>query len=130
MPLSNEEQRMLEELEASLVADDPHLAHTLGASKTPRQVHGRRVGLAGAGFIVGLVLLLVGMQTSFIVSVVGFVVMLGCAIFGLGSLRMASQDSPKSAKKTKNKKQSPSSGAFMNKMEDRWRKRQNDDGTA
>ncbi len=122
MPLSDEEQRMLKELEASLVADDPHLAHTLGTSRTPRQLHGRRAGLAGLGFLAGVVLLLAGIQTVWVVSVIGFIVMLGCAVLALGAWRQASQAPTKGSRHAK--KQSPSSGAFMNKMEDRWRKRQ------
>ncbi|SER48180.1 Protein of unknown function [Propionibacterium cyclohexanicum] len=126
MPLSDEEQRMLKELEASLVADDPRLAHTLGSSRSPRQVHGRRAGLAGLGFLVGLVLLVAGIQTMWVISVIGFVVMLGCAVLALGAWHRASHVPARGSKGPRSpKKQPPSSGAFMNKMEDRWRRRQN-----
>ena len=72
MALSEEEQRLLDQLEASLRADDPKLAQKL-ASPAPRVVHQRRATLAGLGFVVGIVLLLIGLQTAWVVSVVGFV---------------------------------------------------------
>lgn len=127
MPLSNEEQRLLDELEASLMAEDPRLAQTMGSPTTPRQIHGRRAGLAGLGFLLGLILLLVGMQTVWIVSVLGFVAMLASAIIALSAWRHV--DPKEAAKNAKGSRPTtPDSAAFMDKMEDRWRRRQNDGG--
>ncbi len=119
MALSEEEQRLLEQLEASLAADDPKLAQTLGSSSTPRQIHGRRATLAGALFIFGLVLLVVGMRTTWIISVAGFIAMLAATVIALGSWRKATGPSGQS-------KRAPSADSepFMGKMEDRWRRRQ------
>ena len=97
MALSEEEQRLLEQLEASLAADDPKLAQTLGSSSTPRQIHGRRATLAGVLFVVGLVLLVVGMQTSWAVSVIGFIAMLVATVIALGSWRKATDSDARSA---------------------------------
>lgn len=119
MALSEEEQRLLEQLEASLAADDPKLAQTLGSTGTPRQIHGRRATLAGVLFIIGLVLLVLGLQTSWIVSVLGFIAMLTATVIALGSWHKATGSDTKS----KNKPAS-SSEPFMGKMEDRWRRRQ------
>lgn len=119
MALSEEEQRLLEQLEASLAADDPKLAQTLGSSSTLRQIHGRRATLAGVLFVVGLVLLVVGMQTSWAVSVIGFIAMLVATVIALGSWRKAT-DSDARGKRTP----PPNSEPFMGKMEDRWRRRQ------
>ena len=124
MPLSNEEQKTLEELEASLLAEDPRLAHAMGSSRTPKRAHGRRAGLAGLGFLLGVCLLLVGMQTVWVLSVLGFVVMFGCAILALGSWRHMSHE-PK--EKVRPPKSSPHpSNDFMTKMESRWSRREDD----
>ena len=89
MALSEEEQRLLAQLEASLAADDPKLAQTLGSQTTPRQIHGRRATLAGLGFLVGVILLVVGLQTVWPLSVLGFLAMFGSTILALGSWRKA-----------------------------------------
>lgn len=124
MPLSNEEQRTLEELEASLLAEDPRLAHTMGSPRTPKRTHGRRAGLAGLGFLLGVCLLLIGMQTIWVLSVLGFVVMFGCAILALGSWRRMSHK-PKERVRSPKTAPRPSTD-FMTKMESRWRRREDD----
>lgn len=118
MALSEEEQRLLDQLEASLRADDPKLAQKL-ASPAPRVVHQRRATLAGLGFVVGIVLLLIGLQTAWVVSVVGFVAMLASTVVALSSWQRATGPSSGSSR---NKPQGDP--PFVNKMEDRWRRRQ------
>ena len=81
MPLSEHEQRLLEQMERALYAEDPKFASSL-RGKDPRSNFRRRVLLAGVGFIVGVVLLMTGLvaQRS-LVSVIGFVLMLASAFF-------------------------------------------------
>ena len=93
MALSEEEQRLLAQLEASLAAEDPKLAQTLGSHNTPRQMHGRRAALAGVLFVIGLVLLVVGLQTIWPLSVVGFIAMFAATIVAL-PLRAAHEPRP------------------------------------
>lgn len=128
MPLSNEEQRMLDELEASLMAEDPRLARTMGTPSERRPVtrSRRRAGLAGLGFVAGLALLLVGMQTVWVISVIGFILMLGSAILALNAWggTGGSRNVPR-AKPPSPGRQAPSD-PFMTKMEDRWRRRQDE----
>ena len=79
MPLSEHEQRMLEQMERALYAEDPKFATALEGSGL-RTYTRRRVYQAVAGFLVGIALLMAGMVTVQIwLSVVGFLVMLGCA---------------------------------------------------
>ena len=51
MPLSNEEQRMLDELEASLMAEDPRLARTMGTPSERRPVTRSRRRTTPIGFV-------------------------------------------------------------------------------
>ena len=79
MALSEQERKLLEQLEASLMAEDPKLADTLSGSAATR-VHRRKAALAGLGFMVGVVTLLIGVQIHPAVSIVGFLVMLGAGV--------------------------------------------------
>lgn len=120
MALSEEEQRLLAQLEASLAAEDPKLAQTLG-TRTPRQIHGRRATLAGLLFLVGLIGLVAGMQTIWLVSVAGFICMFVATIVALGSWRKVND--PSSQPRPQQRPSEP----FMGRMEDRWRRRQEGD---
>jgi hypothetical protein len=87
VPLSEHEQRQLEQIEQALYADYPKLAQAVRA-KDPRIHYKRRVVQATIGFLLGVGLLLAGVVTQYIfVSVGGFVVMLACAMWALTSWR-------------------------------------------
>ena len=86
MALSEHEQRLLEQLEAALAADAPKLANTLRGSRS-RSLHRRQAALAGLGFVVGLVALVAGMQFTWVISVLGFVVMLASTVVAISAWR-------------------------------------------
>lgn len=123
MALSEQERKLLEQLEASLMAEDPQFAETLRGTSSLR-VHRRRATLAGIGFVVGLVLLVVGVQVHPVVSVLGFVAMLGAAIIGVNSWQRVAED-PEEAHAQPGRK--PSSQEFMEKLEERWKHRHEGD---
>ncbi len=87
VPLSEEELRLLEQMERALVAEDPKFASALRGT-TMRSNARRRSFVAGGVFLVGVVVLMTGavMQQT-IVGIVGFVVMLGSAYVALSSWR-------------------------------------------
>ena len=73
MPLSEHEQRVLEQIERALYADDPKFAATVRGID-PRTLHRRRYLRATLGAIVGVVLLPVGIAVQQLeLSVAGFV---------------------------------------------------------
>ena len=87
MPLSEEELRLLEQMERALVAEDPKLASTMRGTSL-RAAARRRVVIAAVGFIVGVAVLMTGAVLAMtVVGIVGFVVMLGCAYVALTSWR-------------------------------------------
>ena len=87
MPLSEHEQRQLEQIEQSLYADYPRFAHAVRASD-PRVHYKRRVVEAAFGFLLGIGMLLGGVVAKYIwIGVAGFVVMLACAMWALSSWR-------------------------------------------
>ena len=80
MPLSEHEQRMLEAIEKGLYEDDPKFA----TSVDPARLRRRRPILSVCLFVLGLVALVFGvivsqslMAVGVVVSVVGFVIMVG-----------------------------------------------------
>ncbi|MGN0065247.1 MAG: DUF3040 domain-containing protein [Nocardioides sp.] len=75
MPLSEEELRLLEQMERALVEEDPKLASTLRGT-SQQQVTRRRVVLGGAVLVLGIGLLVVGvLMGQPLLGVLGFVVM-------------------------------------------------------
>lgn len=86
MALSDEEQRLLAQLEKSLADDDPQLAHLMRGTRPRPQRNPKHVVAGVLGFVIGLTLLVLGMQTHWSVSVVGFVIMAASAAIGLGLL--------------------------------------------
>jgi hypothetical protein len=90
VPLSEHEQRQLEQIEQALYADYPKLAQAVRA-RDPKIHYKRRVVQAAIGFLLGVGLLLAGVVSKVIfVGVGGFVVMLACAMWALTSWRHVS----------------------------------------
>ena len=85
MPLSENEQRLLEQMERALYAEDPKWASAMrGAVR--RSSSARRLLLGIVGVVVGLVLLLVGVAgQQVIVGIVGFLVMLAAFAYTVSS---------------------------------------------
>jgi len=154
VPLSEHEQRQLEQIEQALYTDYPKLAQAVRA-KDPRIHYKRRVVQAAIGFLLGVGLLLAGVVSKYIfVGVGGFVVMLACAMWALTSWRhmggaatgrsagasasagpspgpsgMRSQRQGRKGRKArKDKRRGRAGGAgFMERLEERWRRRQEGD---
>jgi len=135
VPLSEEEQRLLEQMEQALAADDPKFASTLRGSALAAR--GRRQALiAGAAFVVGVTVLMIGAVTQqTLVAVGGFVLMLGSAyLFAIAWRRAQAGDAePTTAgsggatvHSLKAKQKQRTSGSFMDRMEERWRRRRDD----
>ena len=130
MPLSEEEQRLLEQMEEALTAEDPKFVSALrGASS---RAHSKRVAiLATVSFLVGVALLMAGAVRAFtFVAVCGFVVMLASAYVALIHWRrLREPDLPDNVHpigKAKGRAVVPRSSGFMNRMEDRWRRRRDE----
>jgi Protein of unknown function (DUF3040) len=87
VPLSEHEQRVLEQIERALYADDPKFAAAVRGID-PRTLHRRRYLRAVAAGLVGVVLLPVGIAVQHIeISIGGFVVMLLAFLYGAATWR-------------------------------------------
>ena len=127
MPLSEHEQRQLEQIEQALYADYPRFASAVRATD-PRVHYKRRVVAAALGFLIGLGLLLTGVVINFIlIGVAGFVVMLACSMWAVTSYRhMTGTATTRGAAKERRAPKPPSAG-MMDRLEQRWRRRQERD---
>ncbi|WP_405858516.1 DUF3040 domain-containing protein [Streptomyces sp. NBC_01515] len=127
MPLSEHEQRMLEQMERALYAEDPKFATALEGSGL-RTYTRRRVYQAVAGFLVGIALLIAGMVTLQIwVSVVGFLVMLGCAVLAVTGWRKAPKPGEQpAAGAPQARSQGRQRRSVMNRIEQRWQRRRDE----
>ncbi|WGL53849.1 DUF3040 domain-containing protein [Nocardioides sp. BP30] len=142
MPLSEEELRLLEQMERALSAEDPKFASTLRGHSLRRAAQ-RRVIIAGIAFLIGVGLLMAGVVTSlWALGIVGFLIMLGAATVGLTTMRGRSlpfagrghqQHRPRPSHGFTvfdggragrgGRRNQRSSGTFMQKVEARWRRR-------
>ena len=86
MPLSEDEQRILSEIEQQLYASDPSLAREVGSTTIYRHA-GRNLKWAGLGFAVGLVIMVLTFISSIALALAGFLLMLASAIFFERNLR-------------------------------------------
>lgn len=146
MPLSEEELRLLEQMERALVEDDPKLASTLRGTSMRRAAR-RKVVLAGLVFVVGIIVLMTGAVTqAWYVGVLGFVLMLGAATLGLGAVRSRQsagtadprtehpsgfsvvQGGKKPGRVRKPGRSPRSKAPLMERMEERWRRRRDSGG--
>ncbi len=124
MPLSEHEQRLLEQMEKALYAEDPKFATSLRSAPGARAARGR-AALGVLAVLAGVGLLIGGVATTIIaLGVIGFLAMLvGCVAIYSAFTRGAAEpaaDAPAPAPERSSK------SGFMNRMEDRWRRRSED----
>ncbi|MDO0932458.1 DUF3040 domain-containing protein [Streptomyces sp. DG2A-72] len=129
MPLSEHEQRMLEQMERALYAEDPKFATALEGSGL-RTYTRRRVYQAVAGFLVGIALLMAGMVAKQVwLSVVGFLVMLGCAVLAVTGWRKAPKPGEQPAAGAQPAgRQGRQRRSMMDRIEQRWQRRRDEQG--
>ena len=79
MPLSEHEQRLLDQMEQALAKDDPRFAMYMRGARGARI---RPAVLLGAvGFVVGLALVVLGVMSQWWIGVLGFVVMVASGTY-------------------------------------------------
>lgn len=144
VPLSEEELRLLEQMERALVAEDPKFASALRGTARRRDAR-RRAVVAGVVFLVGVVVLMTGAVTAnTVVGIVGFIVMLASAVVGLTSWRgqaAATDDATgpgvesfglsviDGGRKTRRRGGGRTGHqSMMQRFEERWRRRRGTDG--
>jgi len=131
VPLSEHEQRQLEQIEQALYADFPRFANAVRATD-PRVHYKRRVIEAALGFLIGVGGLLTGVVINIpAIGVAGFVVMLACSMWAVTSYRhmagIASGRGPARGPARDRRAAKPKNSKMMERLEERWRRRQERD---
>jgi hypothetical protein len=132
MPLSEHEQRLLEQIERALYADDPKLASTI-RSTNPRVYIVRRLWRSFALFLLGLATLIAAVVVNggvlgIVLGLIGFGLMLLAALRLAADLKRLSGRPDVSTRQAKTARSSPRKAPFMERMEERWRRRWEDRG--
>lgn len=146
MPLSEHEQRLLDQIERALYAEDPKFASTVRSTDLRTHMR-RRLRRAAAVFIIGFVTLLFGIA-NVAVGIAGFVIMLLALVMALSAWKrlgnpatdiprkgaglQAVDDSGRRIERPARKRtKSPrpkSSGSPMDRLEERWKRRWDERG--
>lgn len=130
MPLSEHEQRLLDQIERELYAEDPKFAHAVRTTN-PQSHYKRQIIKAVLGLVAGIVVLMAGLVVSkgtlsVAISVTGFLLMLASGVWALSSWkRMAGIGDLEPGRASGGRAprgDRPQSG-FMNRLEERWRRR-------
>lgn len=148
VPLSEEELRLLEQMERALAAEDPKFVSAL-QGRTLRRVARMRTLGAGIVFLGGIAMLMGGSMAEMVwLGILGFLVMLASALVGVAAWRghRVVDDRPTAdalfdfddrphrfevldggragkASKPKRQRRPRKQGTFMQRMEQRWQHR-------
>jgi hypothetical protein len=111
MELSDREKRLLDEMEAALLTEDPRLVSALSAG--PASPNRKRIMIGGGLVLLGLVTLFGGLVSKVTpIGILGFLIALSGVISAISSF------TPGIAKKAAKKPRSRSS--WSDRMEKRW----------
>jgi Protein of unknown function (DUF3040) len=128
VPLSDHEQRLLEQIERALYAEDPKFASAVRATDL-RTHYRRRLIRAAVGVVIGIGILLAGVVTQvyyLVFGVVGFLVMFGSALYGVSSWKRSQATRVGRVPRVASPKQPKQS--VVERFEERWRRRRDDRG--
>ena len=120
MPLSEQEQRLLEEMERSLYHNDADFVATVSPRTGKPNYRSIVVGILVA--IAGIALIVTGVVIHQpVVGIIGFVIMFAGVLLTLSRPRQsaAAPDNARRARQPQKQK-----AGFMDRMNDRWDKRQ------
>ena len=144
MPLSEHEQRLLDQIERALYQEDPKFASTVRATDLRTHMR-RRLRRAALVLILGFAILLTGLTAfqgvaSTAVGVAGFVVMVGALLLAMTSWRrlqpggadlhvVGGADQPdRSGRPRQQQSKRAGGGSFKGKLEERWKRRWDERG--
>ncbi|TAM69081.1 MAG: DUF3040 domain-containing protein [Microbacteriaceae bacterium] len=123
MPLSEHEQRLLEEMERSLYHNDADFVATVGGRRGKPAYRSIVLGILIT--VVGVACLVVGVLVQVaLVGILGFVIMLTGVLFAIAPPRHRAGQPEESAQSKTTAGKSRENQGFMDKLNERWDKRQ------
>jgi len=122
MPLSEQEQRLLEEMERSLYHNDAEFVASVGGTRL--RPNYRSIVLGVLAGVVGIATLVAGVAVQQLwLGIIGFIIMFGGVLLAITPGRTARATKPSS---TQSRRPAPARNqqGFMDKLNDRWDRRQ------
>ncbi|HWH29609.1 MAG TPA: DUF3040 domain-containing protein [Mycobacteriales bacterium] len=139
MPLSEHEQRLLDQIERALYQEDPKFASTV--RQTDLRTHMKRRLLKAAFVLVaGFALLLTGVVVqNMYVGIAGFLVMVGALLLAMTAWKRLGQGGATATPEADPRRSSPpgrpvrpraarGSGGLVHRLEERWKRRWDERG--
>ncbi len=147
MPLSEHEQRLLDQIERALYQEDPKFASTVRATDLRTHMR-RRLRRAALVLALGFALLLTGVVSQqYAIGIAGFVVMVGALLLAMTSWKRLGQPGQPdlrvaggperpgrsgrgggSSRRVRPPNGGGSSGGMMGRLEERWKRRWDERG--
>ncbi len=143
MPLSEHEQRLLDQIERALYAEDPKFASTVRSTDLRTHMR-RRLRRAVVVFVVGFVLLVAGVPTkSYAVGIAGFAIMFGALLLALSAWKRLGHGSPpplrvvgeerasrpgRTPRPPRARQERGQAGGWRGRLEERWNRRWDERG--
>lgn len=146
MPLSEHEQRLLDQIERALYQEDPKFASTVKSTDLRTHMR-RRLRRAALVLVLGFALLLTGLigfgssAVGTVIGVTGFVVMVGALLLAMTAWKRlqpggadlhvvggSGDQQQRPASRRKPAKPSGSSGGIKDRLEERWKRRWDERG--
>lgn len=127
MPLSEQEQRLLDEMERNLYQNDADFVATVGSHRGRPNYRGIVLGVIVV--VLGIIALIVGVALRQpVIGVIGFVVMFGGVLIAIAPTRSSTSSSAGASSTPSSTSSKPRrSGGFMDAINDRWDRRQDRD---
>lgn len=125
MPLSEQEQRLLEEMERSLYHNDADFVATVGASRLRPNYRSIALGVLLA--VAGIVALIAGVALNQLwLGIVGFAVMFTGVLVALSPTRSGRRAASQRPAAPRAAKSGSTDQGFMDRLNDRWDRRQDE----
>jgi hypothetical protein len=129
MPLSEQEQRLLDEMERHLMRND---ADVVSAPREGQSLSYRNIVYGSVLVLLGLAGLVVGVSTSLVVvGVIAFLLMVAGVVLAVtptrGGIARSRSEGTRKAPAGGGSPRPAGSGSFMDRMNDRWDRRQDRD---
>jgi hypothetical protein len=126
VPLSDHEQRLLDEIEQALYAEDPKFAASVRSARKRWRTRSS-AALCVVGVVAGLALVLVGLVANLVaLSVVGFVFVVGACGYSVQVIRGRRSSSSAPANSASSATRAPRQSGLKSRMEERLRRRFDD----
>lgn len=123
MPLSDHEQRLLEQIERALYAEDPKFASTVRTTDL-RYFHRRRTVRAGITVIVGVSLVVAGIVAGIQALIVAGGVVAGLGvIYGIANWKRLTGGAAASRRRRERSRSGDTHLSIVERFEERWQRR-------